>query len=103
MTEDEPKPGSPESESHELKYPEGWRDILEASDPEAVEIQDWLNHMAEMTQQKLIDEGISSAHDKAAVFKAWQRAAEQVADSAVVEEGEEGLTEPELLDAALRT
>ncbi len=95
-------PQSPESR-RTLRYPEGWREILEA--PDASDYQAWMQGLSDMTQQACrgLVETPGWAEDTDEVRYRWQRAIELVADAAIDPEDLPNLSESEVVETALLT
>jgi hypothetical protein len=95
-------PQSPES-ARPLRYPEGWREILEA--PDATDYQTWMDGLADMTQQACggLTEVPDWTEDTEEVRYRWQRAIELVADAAIDPEDLPDLSEAEVIETALLT
>jgi hypothetical protein len=94
----ESQPSSPES-APELRYTEGWREILEA--PDAVEYQMWLESLTDLTQSRLRETDVEMG--KPEIDRLWRQALEQVAGVAIDPDDVESMTEAEIVETAMLT
>jgi hypothetical protein len=96
-----PQPPSPESGPQLLRYPEGWREIMEA--PDALDYQTWMRDLTDLTQQRLREIGATDAEDERAIITLWQQAIELVADAAIDPEDLGGMSQAEIVETGLLT
>jgi len=83
-----------------LRYPEGWKEILEA--PDATDYQMWLEELVKLSTEK-IQKKHQLEMEESLVHSLWQQAVEIVVDVAIMPEDKEGLTEAETIETALLT
>lgn len=97
MNDKEPRTPVPVEDTPGLRFDDGWKEILEA--PDAVDYQQWLEDLADLTLERLSEAEIT----KSAVAKAWQVAIEQVADVVIDPEDLLEMTQSDILETALIT
>lgn len=101
IDENEPKYTSPEVETPQFRFAEGWHEILEA--PDAIDYQTWLNDLTELSQQQINEVGTSEKINEKTLLVAWLKALEQVADIVIDPEEMERMTQAEIVETALLT
>lgn len=101
--EQPPQPHSPES-APQLRYPEGWREILEA--PDAENYQLWLRQLMGTTYRVCQERGEVPAWAEDTddeMLHRWQQAIELVADAAITPEDIGSMSQAEVVETALLT
>jgi hypothetical protein len=102
VTEEEPEFKSAEL-MLDLRYPQGWQEILGA--PDAIDYQIWLDDLVGLTQSAFgqTDSHPEWAADSEGVKRQWQRAVELIAEAAIEPGDIDELTEAQLVETALIT
>lgn len=95
MREFEPSVGH---EFHpDIKYPDGWREILEAPDTE--DYRNWLDELSELTKSNISGENIWWENDE--IETRWQMAVEVVANAAITPDDLSELSQDQIVEAGL--
>ncbi|HJQ08974.1 MAG TPA: hypothetical protein VJ836_05840 [Candidatus Saccharimonadales bacterium] len=98
-----PEPQSPET-GPQLRYPEGWREILEA--PDAADYQLWIGQLIGTTYRAFHSRGEVPAWAEdleGEMLHRWQQAIELVADAAIDPEDIGSMSQAEVVETALLT
>lgn len=101
MNNNEPQYNSQESQRPQLRFEEGWREILEA--PDALDYQTWINDLIDLSSRKINKEHAKRPYGQEAILNAWLRALEQVADVAIDPEDVHDMSQADIVETALIT
>lgn len=92
------KPDQPNPEfDPDIKYPDGWREILEA--PDTADYRNWLAEMSELTKNQIADQDIWWDDDE--IDTRWQMAIEVTANASIPDEDLHGLTQDQIIETGM--